>query len=571
MLKHLLCAATVVAASTSLTAQSCQNLGTSLGNGDDVVFAIQPIGFAFPLGGTTYTDVHAGVPAPGGADYSSTQAEFASDSPRVAPAWTDFNMLAANGADVLIENTTGNVCRITWLNAQPYLGYNIQGETFTVQCELFPNGDAIFYYGNLQNVSTSNGGANMITGITPGGGVTLPAPVDLITPGASTDTTVFEEWATAGTFDIAVNSLQLVATSPGYAYVTNGVMTDCASIEVLGSGCNEASNAVHEFFDDGAWDLGTNTITLIRGTSDYSILDAVPGTFVPPTAGATVIANADDTVQTVTLSSPVDSAAGPTTDLHVCSNGYLALGGTAPGADYTPTVDEFLAFDGTTIAAAWGDLDPTEAGSGKITFEEVGTIAYITWDDVYGQAETVGDTFQVQIDLSTGVITIVYVAHNTAGAYLVGYKGDGASTTGSAIDATADLTAGLTVPDLELLPLTLSGNDPVLGTDWDLVTTNIDPISPITATFFGSGAVGVPGGVPMTVVGIDAPGCFVHIDTILGDGSALSVGGTSTLTFPLPPTPALAGGTLSAQSVCLTLSNNSNLLTSNGVLGRIGF
>ncbi|MFN9705527.1 MAG: hypothetical protein ACK595_11995, partial [Planctomycetota bacterium] len=44
-----------------LAAQSCfvGEFGTSLGYGTtDTVYPIRPIGFAFPLNGTTYTDIH---------------------------------------------------------------------------------------------------------------------------------------------------------------------------------------------------------------------------------------------------------------------------------------------------------------------------------------------------------------------------------------------------------------------------------------------------------------------------------------------------------------------------------
>jgi hypothetical protein len=75
----------------------------------DVVFAMRPIGFAFPLDGASYTDVHVcdkgyvwlsngGVPAPGYADFSATAQEFAAQGPRIAALWADVQALALNGA-----------------------------------------------------------------------------------------------------------------------------------------------------------------------------------------------------------------------------------------------------------------------------------------------------------------------------------------------------------------------------------------------------------------------------------------------------------------------------------------
>ena len=115
-----------------LLAQNCPDraLGTPLGSGDDVLFGIQPIGFAFPFAGATYTDIHvctngyvhlsnAGVPAPGAADYSSTTAEFVGGAPRIAPMWTDLFMPAATGGICYI-NSTPSKCTVTWDQATNY-------------------------------------------------------------------------------------------------------------------------------------------------------------------------------------------------------------------------------------------------------------------------------------------------------------------------------------------------------------------------------------------------------------------------------------------------------------------
>ena len=52
--------------------------------------------------------------------------------------------------------------------------------------------------------------------------------------------------------------------------------------------------------------------------------------------------------------------------------------------------------------------------------------------------------------------------------------------------------------------------------------------------------------------------------------TALNAGGTATATLAIPPNPALQGGVLTAQSVCLTLQNSANLLVSNGLEGTLG-
>ena len=77
---------------------------------------------------------------------------------------------------------------------------------------------------------------------------------------------------------------------------------------------------------------------------------------------------------------------------------------------------------------------------------------------------------------------------------------------------------------------------------------------------------------PLTAILPNAdPACNINIDTILGDLTALNTGGVGTSSFPIPNTPGLAGFVITGQSICLTLQNASNLLTSNGIQGVLGY
>ena len=58
--------------------------------------------------------------------------------------------------------------------------------------------------------------------------------------------------------------------------------------------------------------------------------------------------------------------------------------------------------------------------------------------------------------------------------------------------------------------------------------------------------------------------------SVLGSLTGLPTAGSATVSLPIPSNPALAGAVLNAQSICLTLSNPSNLLSSNGLEGVIG-
>src|SRR5688572_30970481 len=103
--------------------------GTSLGAGPDTMFAMQPIGFAFPLGGTTYTDIHVTdkgyvflsnnnvPPAPFGIDYDATEAELVSGSPRICALWADIQCDGfTNNGEVFLKSTATD-CTVTWTNA----------------------------------------------------------------------------------------------------------------------------------------------------------------------------------------------------------------------------------------------------------------------------------------------------------------------------------------------------------------------------------------------------------------------------------------------------------------------
>ncbi|HEU4418688.1 MAG TPA: hypothetical protein VFT55_07090 [Planctomycetota bacterium] len=114
------------------------------------------------------------------------------------------------------------------------------------------------------------------------------------------------------------------------------------------------------------------------------------------------------------------------------------------------------------------------------------------------------------------------------------------------------------------LPLGLTCTTPVLGTDWDFTTTNIDPVSPIAVTFFGFAEAAVP----LDFLG--APGCSAYVGSIVSTLAEANLGGTSLLTIPVPADPGLMGFSLKGQSICLTFGNPLGLYTSNGVTGTVG-
>ena len=118
---------------------------------------------------------------------------------------------------------------------------------FSFQMTMFPSGEVRMVYGpGCTNASLFGGvSENCIVGISPGGGVTLPAAVDLSTGGATSSTSVFEEWTTPNSFDLATKTLLFTASAPtGYGFANLGPATNCASVDYNGTSCTASADTV---------------------------------------------------------------------------------------------------------------------------------------------------------------------------------------------------------------------------------------------------------------------------------------------------------------------------------------
>ena len=566
----------VLGITSLLAAQNCpeRNLGTLLGSGDDTVFTMQPIGFTFPFAGATYTDVHicangyltlsnAGLPAPPAGDFSATTAELISGSPRICPMWNDLNLTVNNNAGVYIDSNAAR-CVITWDNAVNY-GMTTR---FQLQVQLFASGEIQMYWSEgATNNSTFNFAAGQgISGVCPGGNVTLPAPSDLSINGTTADNTLFEGWTIQGTGDLALRGLQLIPTNPGWVYLSSP-WTGCANTEDFGQGCIGARDSFYEKMSASAFDLSGTAWTMLRGSNGYTVVAAAPA-YVAPTAAAAIIANADDIVQVVTLAQAMPVPGGTTSQLAVSSNGNIALAGIGNGAGFAPDTGLLLAWLQTGVAAAWHDYNPALAGSGKIVFEQVGNIAYVTWNDVYTYLTTSPDRFQYQFDLTTGNITIVYDAMTPAGNdYVVGYSRGGTSTRTDASDLSVALAGAIVVEDAEVAGLGLTTNsEPLLGNaSFAFTVDNVPNVVPLAFLFVGDQSAP---GLDLGFLGM--PGCRAYTNANLTSATLPVAGGTGTQPLALPNTPSLAGSTLVVQAVAFSLQTPLNLVTSNGTRVVLG-
>lgn len=232
-------------------AQNCfdGNFGTRLGiDTVDTVYPMQPIGFAFAFGGSTYTDIHvndhgfvelsnAGVPAPlttgAVALYNPTTLNFSAGAPKIAPLYCDMEL--TGGGQCFIRSSPTE-CVVTWWNVR---SYGIPSPRFSFQLVLSPGGLIRMIFGpGCTNNSTFGGVSdNGICGVSPAGGAVLPASFDLSAGGSSVDNSTYENWATANGFDMANNTLLLVPTNPGFSYTLLGAPANCAATLDYGTGC----------------------------------------------------------------------------------------------------------------------------------------------------------------------------------------------------------------------------------------------------------------------------------------------------------------------------------------------
>lgn len=561
------------------TAQNCpeRSLGTALGTGDDAIFPMQPIGFAFPFGGTTYSNIHvctngyvhlsnAGVPViPATGDYSATSAELASGAPRICALWTDFNVLPAANGQVWLASTPTK-CTVTWQNVVNYAGAGVvAGPIQTIQLQLDSSGGIkVFFSANATNNSLLTAGQPGIVGASPGGGVTLPAASDLSVGGGTAAATVFEEWTVPASIDLGGDVLQVVPGTPGWTFVATQP-SGCATSSDFGTGCVFPDDSFYELLPAAAFDLNGKTFTMLRGSASYTVLDGTPGVFHTPTASATPVAQGDDVVESKTLSLAMPVPGGTTTTLEISSNGYVGVG--ANGNSTALLAATLLNWPNTAFSC-WRDLDPTAGG--QLTFEEVAGTAYVTYDHVVSYGSVAPNTFQFQFELASGDVTLMVVDVAAVGTQvLVGYSAGGASDDPGARDLSTAFATGQTIADVHTTPLALTATSvPAIGTsNYTLRLSNVPNLVPLGFLFFGD--TSLPG---LGLGSIGMPGCQAYTNANLG---AVSIpvtlpAGTGSVPFPIPNSPALAGIALVIQGAAFSSATQLGLVVSNGTVMTVG-
>jgi hypothetical protein len=276
-----------------------------------------------------------------------------------------------------------------------------------------------------------------------------------------------------------------------------------ASVASYGTGCvSVPGNPFYEFFATAsAMDLSGSSMSMIYTGTGYLMLPGIVP-YVAPSPTATALALTDDSQITVPLSAPLRHGRfGSTNELTVCSNGYVSTA-VGNGTAFSPTVASFLNHP-QTAWYTWHDFNPARSGSGPVRFEEIGGVAYVTFDGVsdFSSASTTPNTFQFQFDLATGNVHIHWVQLSGLGnAYLVGFHEGGAATDPGARDLSAEIPTTF-LNQFNTFPLAISTSaNPVAGNTINLNTSNITPTAPFGAVLmsltqdnFDLSVLGMPG------------------------------------------------------------------------------
>ncbi|MBL8751334.1 MAG: hypothetical protein JNK78_19410 [Planctomycetes bacterium] len=357
-----------------------------------------------------------------------------------------------------------------------------------------------------------------------------------------------------GGYNGATGTFSLDVSGPG------GVV---AATAPFGTGCYHLSKAFYESFTAAGFDLANSGMRMIRNGNRYDVTSG--GTFVAPTGAAVQLALTDDGEATVNLSGAFPFPGGTTTSLVVCANGFVSAA-AGNGNDWSPTAAEWLASTQPRWGC-WHDFNPDAAGSGKVKFEQIGSIAYLTWDNVYSYNTTAANRWQMQFDVATGNVTTVWSTMVASGsAWVVGFAATAPNDDLGSVNLSAALAGGLHTGADNTPPLTLTTSLPQLGQSMTLTTTNFTPASALGIQIIS--VTRYDPGIELSIANM--PGCFLYSGTELLH-VVIANAGTGVDVWTIPNDPTWMGLAVTTQTLAFAPGANTNgLITSNGVALTVG-
>ncbi|MBX3461682.1 MAG: hypothetical protein KF830_00790 [Planctomycetes bacterium] len=516
-------------------------------------------------------------------------------SARVVPMGDDCDRSQVAGANwsVTVDLSVGGQVRVVWIDMARYANTT---DRFSFAATLFASGVVQFDYSStvpadFRYVGISVGNAE------PTGG---SQDITSLPSSPATQGILFESFTTA-TWDLSGQSVLIVPDlTPGVenyqvVAVTPYVAPTCASNVAYGTGCYRSQSSAYQLFTDmpsakAALD-GNGIIFAFTGTGyTPTFVPGLAASFLAPSGGATTLTGwsgfttGDDGSVVITSSSPVPVPGGTESTWNVSANGILTAGATANNLeDWTPTGADLTGAAAPALAFyTWHDFNLNELGSGPVQTEEVGGVLYITWNGVecYGTPSPNVATWQFQVDLASGTVTIVWVSMNPAtvssafgddtlvGMTLAGVGPDPGSQPLNALPPVGPDAAGIV----------LSASPPPVINPSTTVTytaTNLAEYFPASGIYISTLFLSVnplPGGFDLGVIG--APGCNAYLLTLdLDLGGQLTFAPTASWSLTYDNVNFAPGNAIAAQAISLvtpfSLPNGQNafgLTVSNGVL-----
>lgn len=556
------------------------------------------LGFAFPMPGGSFT--HAvvdangvvyltnGGPAAGATDFGPQNGVDdlrgnPGDSPRVSAFWAD--LAAGIGWAVRTDVSVPGAFTVRWINVEDI---GSSSTRFSCAVTLRNNGEVELAYGPLP--ASVFGYACVSIGDGVGTGLETSS---VLQSGVNSGTLgfLFQEF-----FDddgATLTGRRILVQPNGLGGYSSLLACRPAEHVPYGAGCytyTEANEAMYQLFPNVAQSFaalpsGTSIQFSIVAANSYVVTNG-GGTYVVPPGTATVLASlTDDSSVSVVPSAPFPHANGTNyATLSVSSNGFVSMAPSGVNPNGTGGSVSSLINAPAPSFRSQRDYNPVPAGSGDVKVHEgvVGgeTIFYVTWENLYLYNTTTPERFQMQLNLTTGQVTIVWdlmtsVTPPTSKPLLVGCSPGSSFDPGPTVLATG--LPVVTFPDVDQRPLTLAAAPaPVFTIGGPTVpvvysVTNIPDAAPplgIGLCFLIFSTAPLPG---VDLGGLGLPGCDLYLasfDVIFGLGGLV---GTDTLTLSIPQ-PLAPGLSFFSQALALfppnSLPNGENAfggILSNGV------